>query len=100
MLLRYKESISKGTRDWKERLFSRSSSMSELGLDARKKMNPGIASVSQSMNNRAVDTSFSNHLEDSSMVNSRKNDHVETKGEDSSCNNDTTTASSTTPHSN
>ncbi|KAL5060427.1 hypothetical protein RYX36_032031 [Vicia faba] len=97
---RYKESISKGTRDWKERLFSRNSSMSELGLNARKKMNPGIASVSQSMNNRVVDTYFSNNLEDSSMVYSREIDHVEVRGEDSSCNNNRATASSTSSHSN
>ncbi|XP_058740739.1 E3 ubiquitin-protein ligase RHF2A-like [Vicia villosa] len=98
--MRYKESISKGTKDWKERLFSRSSCMSEHGLDARKKINPGIASVSQSMNNRVVDTSFSNHLQDSSMVNSRKINRAETKGEDSSCNNNRTSASSTISHSN
>ncbi|CAI8614959.1 unnamed protein product [Vicia faba] len=96
---RYKESISKNTRDWKERLFSRNSSMSELGLNARKKMNPGIASVSQSMNNRVVNTNFSNNLEDSSMVNSREIDHVK-RGEDSSCNNNTATVSSTSSHSN
>ncbi|CAL5194354.1 unnamed protein product [Lathyrus oleraceus] len=97
---RYKESISKGTRDWKERLFSRSCSMSELGLEARKKVNLGISSVSQSMKNRFVDTSFPNHMENSSMVKRSNNDHVEASGENSSCNNNTHAASSTSSHSN
>lgn len=73
--MRYKESISKGARGWKEMLFSRSSSMSELGSDSRKDVNPEIASVSRLMeyveareNNRVVDTSLSNHLEDGSMA--------------------------------
>ncbi|CAK8544178.1 unnamed protein product [Lathyrus sativus] len=97
---RYKESISKGTKDWKERFFSRSCSMSKLGLEARKKVNLGIASVSQSMNHRFVDTSLSSHLKDSSMEKERKNDYVEASGENSSCNNNTHVASSTSSHSN
>ncbi|KAI9154236.1 hypothetical protein LWI28_023094 [Acer negundo] len=43
---RYKESISKSTRGWKERLFSRNSSMSSLGSEIRAEVNAGIASVS------------------------------------------------------
>ncbi|KEH24285.1 E3 ubiquitin-protein ligase RHF2A-like protein [Medicago truncatula] len=35
--MRYKESISNGTRGWKERLFSRSSTMSEFGSNSRKR---------------------------------------------------------------
>ncbi|XP_022934876.1 E3 ubiquitin-protein ligase RHF2A-like [Cucurbita moschata] len=46
---RYKESISKSTRGWKERLFSRNSSMSELGSEVRREVNAGIASVSRMM---------------------------------------------------
>ncbi|KAG7017521.1 E3 ubiquitin-protein ligase RHF2A [Cucurbita argyrosperma subsp. argyrosperma] len=46
---RYKESISKSTRGWKERLFSRSTSMSEFGSEVRREVNAGIASVSRMM---------------------------------------------------
>ncbi|KAI4348850.1 hypothetical protein L6164_009520 [Bauhinia variegata] len=42
--MRYKESISKSTRGWKERLFSRNSSMSDLGSEVRRELNAGIAS--------------------------------------------------------
>ncbi|KAJ6796455.1 E3 ubiquitin-protein ligase RHF2A-like [Iris pallida] len=44
---RYKDSISRSTRGWKERLFSRNSSMSELGSDVRREVNAGIATVSR-----------------------------------------------------
>ncbi|KAK7345198.1 hypothetical protein VNO77_15774 [Canavalia gladiata] len=43
--MRYKESISKGTRGWKERLFSPNSSMSELGSEVRRELNAKIAST-------------------------------------------------------
>ncbi|KAI4300607.1 hypothetical protein L6164_033963 [Bauhinia variegata] len=42
---RYKESISKSTRGWKERLFSRNASMSDLGSEVRRELNAGIASM-------------------------------------------------------
>lgn len=45
---RYKESISKNTRGWKERLFSRSSSMPDVG-SGRSEANAGIASLSRLM---------------------------------------------------
>ncbi|XP_052111785.1 E3 ubiquitin-protein ligase RHF2A isoform X2 [Arachis duranensis] len=69
--MRYKESISKGARGWKERLFCHGSSMSKVGSEARREA--GIAGVtqlvqSQSLQNRATyrtaTTSLSNHLED------------------------------------
>ncbi|XP_004303396.1 PREDICTED: E3 ubiquitin-protein ligase RHF2A-like [Fragaria vesca subsp. vesca] len=47
MSMKYKESFSKSTRGWKERLFSRSPSMSELGSEVRREVNAGIASVSR-----------------------------------------------------
>lgn len=46
---RYKETISKSTRVWKERLFSRTSSMSALGSDVHREINAGISSVSRPM---------------------------------------------------
>ncbi|KAG8646924.1 E3 ubiquitin-protein ligase RHF2A isoform X2 [Manihot esculenta] len=44
-----RESISRSTRGWKERLFSRSSSVSDLGSELRREVNAGIASVSRMM---------------------------------------------------
>ncbi|XP_059646559.1 E3 ubiquitin-protein ligase RHF2A-like isoform X2 [Cornus florida] len=49
MSMRYKESISKSTKGWKERLFSRSTSMADIGSDVRREVNAGIASVSRMM---------------------------------------------------
>ncbi|KAJ4705436.1 E3 ubiquitin-protein ligase RHF2A-like [Melia azedarach] len=48
--MRYKESISKSTRGWKERLFSRNTSMPGPGSEVRTQ-NTGIASVSRMMEN-------------------------------------------------
>ncbi|XP_054799482.1 E3 ubiquitin-protein ligase RHF2A-like isoform X2 [Prosopis cineraria] len=68
--MRYKETISKGARGWREKLFSRSTSMSDIGSEVRRELNAGIASVSRLMerletreqNDRAGDSSLSNHL--------------------------------------
>lgn len=46
---RYKESISRNTRGWKERLFARSTSMADIGSEVRREVNSGIASVSRMM---------------------------------------------------
>ncbi|BAT14538.1 Os11g0572500, partial [Oryza sativa Japonica Group] len=47
--MKYKESITKSTRGWKERLFSRHSSVADLGSEVRREVNAGIASVSRMM---------------------------------------------------
>ncbi|XP_057534031.1 E3 ubiquitin-protein ligase RHF2A-like [Amaranthus tricolor] len=49
MSTRYKESISKSTRGWKERWFSRNSPMSDIGSDVRREVNVGIDTVSRMM---------------------------------------------------
>lgn len=51
MYSRYKESISKSTRGWKERLFSvsRNASVADIGSEVRREVNAGIASVSRMM---------------------------------------------------
>ncbi|GLT81916.1 hypothetical protein SLE2022_003400 [Rubroshorea leprosula] len=46
---RYKESISRSTRGWKERFFSRNTSMSDLGSEVRREVNHGIATMSRMM---------------------------------------------------
>ncbi|XVF07491.1 hypothetical protein REPUB_Repub06bG0143600 [Reevesia pubescens] len=72
---RYKESISKSTRGWKERLFSRNSSMSDLGNEVRREVSEGIASASRMMerletseNGRENQASVSHHLAESSVT--------------------------------
>ncbi|XVE75835.1 hypothetical protein DITRI_Ditri12bG0123300 [Diplodiscus trichospermus] len=73
--LRYKESISKSTRGWKERLFSRNSSMSDLGNEVGRDVSAGIASVSRMMEHletreisRENQASASHHLAESSVT--------------------------------
>ncbi|XP_019426239.1 PREDICTED: E3 ubiquitin-protein ligase RHF2A-like [Lupinus angustifolius] len=105
--MRYKDSISKGTKGWKERLFSRTSSMPEFGSEARSEANVGIASVSRLVeflqtreNNRVVGTSLSNHLEDRSIVDGSSNqNNVEGSRENFSHNNNTPAACSAGSHS-
>lgn len=46
---KYKESLVRSTRGWKERLFSRSTSVSDIGSEVRREMNAGIATVSRMM---------------------------------------------------
>ncbi|KHF98917.1 E3 ubiquitin-protein ligase RHF2A -like protein [Gossypium arboreum] len=46
---RYKESISRSTRGWKERFFSRNTSMADIGSEVRREVNAGIATVSRMM---------------------------------------------------
>ncbi|KAK8629000.1 hypothetical protein V6N13_077859 [Hibiscus sabdariffa] len=46
---RYKESISRSTRGWKDRFFSRNTSMSDIGSEVRREVNAGIATVSRMM---------------------------------------------------
>ncbi|KAI3991341.1 hypothetical protein MKX01_034660 [Papaver californicum] len=68
--MRYKESISKGTRGWKERLFSRSTSIKDIGSEVTREVNAGLASVSRMMecletreNSRSTGSSASNNLD-------------------------------------
>lgn len=46
---RYKDSITKNTRGWKERWLARSDTISSLGSDVRREVNAGIAAVSRMM---------------------------------------------------
>ncbi|TYJ33139.1 hypothetical protein E1A91_A05G082000v1 [Gossypium mustelinum] len=74
--MRYKESISKSTRGWKERFFSRNTSMSDLGSQVRREVNAGIATVSrmierlETRDDRTNTATVSNSSEDSSNLES------------------------------
>lgn len=63
--LRYKESITKSTRGWKERLFSRNTSVADLGSEVRREVNAGIATVSRMM--ERLDTRESRRTSDPSV---------------------------------
>ncbi|ONK68830.1 uncharacterized protein A4U43_C05F16460 [Asparagus officinalis] len=47
--MRYKDSITKSTRGWKERLFSRNTSVADIGSEVKREVSAGIASVSRMM---------------------------------------------------
>ncbi|XP_009378604.2 E3 ubiquitin-protein ligase RHF2A [Pyrus x bretschneideri] len=65
---RYKESISKSTRGWKERLFSRNASMADLGSEVKREVNAGIATVSRMM--ERLETKDDNTINEASVSNS------------------------------
>ncbi|XP_049400811.1 E3 ubiquitin-protein ligase RHF2A-like isoform X3 [Solanum stenotomum] len=84
MSMKYKESISKNTRGWKERLFSRSSSMPDAGPVGRES-NAGIASLSHLMerletreNSRAGSVSAVTNIVDSSHTLQRDHGNMRT----------------------
>ncbi|XP_052200225.1 E3 ubiquitin-protein ligase RHF2A-like [Diospyros lotus] len=90
MSMRYKESISKSTRGWRERLFSRNTSMADLGSEVRREVNAGIASVSRMMerletreNSRGDSASGSHNLVDPLVAEQHNHDNVETDAETS-----------------
>ncbi|WVY98937.1 hypothetical protein V8G54_031088 [Vigna mungo] len=98
------ESISKGTRGWKERLFSPNSSVSELGSEVRRELNAKIASVSRLIerletareNKSAAGTSVSNH---SNAETSNNQNNVEVHGENSFPGSNTSATFSASPDS-
>lgn len=47
--IRYKESISKSTRGWRERFFSHNNSVADIGSNVRREVNTGFATVSRMM---------------------------------------------------
>ncbi|XP_062214376.1 E3 ubiquitin-protein ligase RHF2A-like [Phragmites australis] len=47
--MKYKDSITKSTSGWRERWFSRSNTISDLGSEVRREVNAGIAAVSRMM---------------------------------------------------
>jgi len=88
MSMKYKESLSKSTRGWKERLFSRNTSMPDVGSEVRREVNSGIASVSRMMehletreNSRDSEASVANHPDDSPVTDQSIQNIAETRGE-------------------
>ncbi|XP_008230583.1 PREDICTED: E3 ubiquitin-protein ligase RHF2A [Prunus mume] len=89
---RYKESISKSTRGWKERLFSRNAAMADLGSEVKREVNAGFATVSRMMerletrdDSRINDPCVSNSLD--SSVPQSDNQQISENGDENSLNN-------------
>ncbi|CAL8162518.1 unnamed protein product [Prunus armeniaca] len=89
---RYKESISKSTRGWKERLFSRNAAMADLGSEVKREVNAGFATVSRMMErletrdeSRINDPCVSNSLD--SSVPQSDNQQISENGDENSLNN-------------
>ncbi|KAK4432633.1 E3 ubiquitin-protein ligase RHF2A [Sesamum alatum] len=87
MSMKYKESISKSTKEWKEKLFSRSSSMADIGSEVRREVNAGIATVSRMMerletrdSNRAGHAPLANNAVGSSVT-ERSNNNRDTSSD-------------------
>ncbi|CAM8886784.1 unnamed protein product [Rhodiola kirilowii] len=84
---KYKETILKSTRGWRERLFSRNTSVADLGSEVKREVNAGIATVSRIMerlgtkeNDNTTTGSVSNTAEDESAHNLRNQQAIETAG--------------------
>ncbi|KAM7277412.1 hypothetical protein ACFE04_019278 [Oxalis oulophora] len=92
-ICRYKESISKSTRGWKERLFSRNSPMADLGSEVRREVNAGIATVSRMMERLETrdnnTSSVSNSPETSSVTESSDHQRLSESVGQSTPNNNT-----------
>ncbi|KAL1566088.1 RING-type E3 ubiquitin transferase [Salvia divinorum] len=56
MSMKYKESISNSTKEWKEKLFSRSSSMADIGSEVRKEVNATVSRMMDRLESRDNDS--------------------------------------------
>ncbi|XP_019448911.1 PREDICTED: E3 ubiquitin-protein ligase RHF2A isoform X2 [Lupinus angustifolius] len=86
--MRYKESISKSTRGWKDRWFSGTTSMSDLGSEVKKEVNAGIATISRMIErletrdtNRTSDNFAPNNIEDGLVPGSNNQHLTNTEGD-------------------
>ncbi|XP_062182444.1 E3 ubiquitin-protein ligase RHF2A-like [Phragmites australis] len=92
--MKYKESITKSTRGWKERLFSRNPSVADLGSEVRREVNAGIASVSRMM--ERLETRGSSRTGDSPTTSTAEvGPSTDSSNERVTESNSTTTASTT-----
>ncbi|XP_059659689.1 E3 ubiquitin-protein ligase RHF2A-like [Cornus florida] len=88
--MRCKESIVKGTKGWKERIFSRNTSTTDRGSEVRGEVNAEIATVSHMMesletrdNSRTNTASLSDSLEDSLVPDPHNQQILETSDNNS-----------------
>lgn len=76
--MRYKESISKSTRGWKERFFSRNTSIADLGSEVKREVSAGIATVSRMM--ERLDTKENSSTSTAPMSSSSEDNTVSDQG--------------------
>ncbi|XP_057474355.1 E3 ubiquitin-protein ligase RHF2A-like [Actinidia eriantha] len=88
--LRYKESITKSTKGWKERLFSRNTNTADLGSEVRREVNPESATGSCMMerpetigNSKTNTASSSNYSQDGLVLDPGIQQKPETGGSNS-----------------
>ncbi|KAE9616793.1 putative transcription factor C2H2 family [Lupinus albus] len=86
--MRYKESISKSTRGWKDRWFSGNTSISDLGSEVKREVNAGIATISRMIErletrdtNRTSDNFTPNNIEDGLVPGSNNQHLTNTEGD-------------------
>uniref|UniRef100_A0A7N0UT27 E3 ubiquitin-protein ligase RHF2A n=1 Tax=Kalanchoe fedtschenkoi TaxID=63787 RepID=A0A7N0UT27_KALFE len=85
---KYKESITKNARGWRERLFSRNTCVADLGSEVKREVNAGIATVSRMMDRLGTKehetttstASISNSAVDESDQNITNQQAIETNG--------------------
>ncbi|KAL6519309.1 hypothetical protein OROGR_018629 [Orobanche gracilis] len=74
---RYKESISKSAKEVKDRFFSRSSTMADIGSEVKREVNAGIATVSRMMERlEARDSNRGVHVDGNSSVSSSVTERI------------------------
>lgn len=85
MSMKYKESFSKSTRGWKERLFSRNSSMTDARPEVHREATTGIASVCHMVEPRETreDARPSHNLFGDSTAEQSNQNNAESRGENS-----------------
>ncbi|KAG7023818.1 E3 ubiquitin-protein ligase RHF2A [Cucurbita argyrosperma subsp. argyrosperma] len=87
MSMRYKDSITKSTKGWREKLFSRNTSMSDIGSEVKREVNAGIETVSRMMERletrdarKSSSPESSNAAGDSSPVSESNNRQIPENG--------------------
>ncbi|XP_022961101.1 E3 ubiquitin-protein ligase RHF2A-like isoform X2 [Cucurbita moschata] len=86
MSMRYKDSITKSTKGWREKLFSRNTSMSDIGSEVKREVNAGIETVSRMMERletrdaRKSSSPESSNAGDSSPVSESNNRQIPENG--------------------
>ncbi|KAJ0261304.1 hypothetical protein HA466_0044530 [Hirschfeldia incana] len=78
---RYKESISKNTRNWKDRFFSRNTSMADLGSEVKREVSAGIATVSRMMERLETRENSTSSRPGTASVSSNGSENQNTHGE-------------------
>lgn len=80
-IFRYKESITKSTRGWKERFFSRNASTQDMGSEVRGEGGPGVAALSHVMDR--PESRENTRTEIASVPNNQENSVIQVENDQS-----------------